>query len=76
MHGMHAVMGFLRSRPLGPNSPECDRNPIKTMMRAPSCTVIVFFEERLPARPLLFFLVHLCFPSLCVFVKSLKKGHD
>ena len=29
MHGMHAVVGFLRSRPFGPNSPGFDRYPIR-----------------------------------------------
>ena len=28
MHGMHAVVGFPRSRPFGPNSPGFDRYPI------------------------------------------------
>ena len=28
MHGMHAVMGFLRSRPFGPSSSKFDRDSI------------------------------------------------
>lgn len=60
MHGMHAVVGFLRSRPFGPNSPGFDRYPIR-FRRA--CFVRCRFLRRgRPLGPSLFILRPLRIP--------------